>query len=427
MARRIHVLFLSAGGGMGADTAVHVSLARVLDRSQVRVSAATRLSEARGGASAPEGFEGIPDLTILPLEFGQTLLRQRGLGRATTLVRNVRGITSLVSLVRWCRANEVDLIHVTERPRQMLLGLLLARMAGCACVVHAHTSYNPDDATALANWSLRHADAVVGVSHFTTSTYRDRANLSPGRVFTVHNGVDGQIFRPEPASRDRIAMRDRLGLPPDVPVIGCVARLMRWKGQAILLEAFVLVREIHPQARLVLAGLAMDSSPDGRGDYRDYLMRRIAALGLGDAVTLPGYLPRSEMPQFYAALDVLAHPAIEEPFGLAVVEAMACSRPVVAANGGGIPEIIRDGVDGLLVPVNQPEPMAKAISRVFGDPSFTRQLATTAREHVLETFTPEIQAAEMLMVYRQVMKRTSASRLRGQPTLTHAPTVRPFR
>lgn len=402
MARGLHVLFLSAHGGMGADAAVHVSLAHTLDRSKVRVSAATSLREA-SGASASEAFGGIADVTLLPLELGRTFGSQRGFGRAMAMLHNLRGVASLVWLAGWCRKNEVDVVHVTERPRQALFGLLLARMAGCACLIQAHTSYSPHDATRLANWRLHQADAVVGVSRFTASTYQRQANLSNDRVFAVHNAVDGVLFRPESASHGRLAMRERLGVPADVPVIGCVARLMRWKGQATLLEAFVSVREAIPDARLVLAGLPADSSPDGDGNYRDYLVRRIAALGLEDSVKLPGFLSQSEMPQFYAALDVVAHPAIEEPFGLAVVEAMACLRPVVASSGGGIPEIIRDELDGLLVRPEQPEALANSITRLFRNPAFAQQLATSARERVLERFTPEIQATAMLRVYQQVV------------------------
>ena len=165
-------------------------------------------------------------------------------------------------------------------------------------------------------------------------------------------------------------MRSRLGLPDDAPVIGCVARLSRWKAQHTLVEAFALVRQRFPAARLVLPGIAGDSSPDGHGNYRDYLVRRCAELDLGDAVSLPGFVPQDDMPEFYGAIDVLAHPAIEEPFGLVLVEAMASERPVVATVGGGIPEIIRDGCDGLLVGAEKPPAMAEAISRILDNPAW---------------------------------------------------------
>jgi colanic acid/amylovoran biosynthesis glycosyltransferase len=403
-ASRIHVLFLNAHGGVGADFAVHLSLAYRLDRSKVRVSAATSVREVPG-ASAREAFERVPHLTLLPLELGRELGQKRGLARATAVLHNVRGMVGLATLARWCRKNGVDVVHVTERPRQALFGLALARLAGCSCLIHAHTSYYPQDLTRLSNWRLHQADAVVGVSRFTANSYQRVANLPPNRVFAVHNAVDSDLFRPDPDGVGRLAMRQRLGIPADVPAIGCVARLMRWKGQDFLLEAFAAVRRTRPNARLVLAGLSADQAPDGSGDYRDYLLRRIQALQLDDSVTLPGFLPQADMPQFYAALDLVAHPAMEEPFGLAVVEAMASLRPIVAVDGGGVPEIIRTGVDGLLVPGAQPAPLAEAILRLLGDPVLAERLVQSARQRVVEAFTPEIQAEAMLRVYEQVAGR----------------------
>jgi glycosyltransferase involved in cell wall biosynthesis len=401
---RLHVLFLTAHDGLGADVAVHLSLARSLDRRKLCVSAATSMPQV-AGASACEAFASVPDLTHLPLDLGRTIGVRRGLSRAAAILHNARGIANLVKLALWCRRNSVNVIHVTERPRQALFGLFVAKLAGCACVIHAHTSHYPHDATFFANLRLTFADAVVGVSHFTADTYARNATLDPTRGFAVHNAVDGNVFRPDVANAGRLEMRHRLGIPADAPVIGCVARLMRWKGQDRLLDAFAIVRQNVPEAHLVLAGESLDSAPDGPGDYRDYLIRRAEALGVMNAVHLPGFLPQAEMPHFYGALDVLAHPALEEPFGLAVVEAMASGRPVIASDRGGTPEIIRDGIDGLIVSVESPTAMAAAIARVLGEPALAARLAQSGRARVLEAFTPEAQAAAMLKVYQQVVGR----------------------
>jgi glycosyltransferase involved in cell wall biosynthesis len=211
------------------------------------------------------------------------------------------------------------------------------------------------------------------------------------------------------AGGEGAAVRERLAIAAEAPLIGCVARLSRWKDQATLLDAFVAVRRVIPGTRLVLAGESAGQAPDGNGDYRDYLVRRIAALALDDAVTFAGFVPQSEMPSFYAALDVLAHPALEEPFGLALVEAMAGARPVVAVGAGGVPEIIRDGVDGLLVPREQPQALAAGLLRVLSEPLLAGRLAHAGRARVRAAFNPERQAAEMLAVYRQVV----AARVEG--------------
>ncbi len=389
---------------MGADAAVHVSLARTLDRRQVRVSAATSAHEESPSGSARAAFAAIPDLTLLPLDLGRPMGEQQGTRRrAAALLDNARGAASLVPLARWCRAQRVDVVHVTERPRQSLFGLLLARLAGCACLIHAHTTFYPHDATRLAILRLRQADALVGVSSFTAESYRQLVGLPASRVFAVHNAVDTDVFAPDRAAAGRLAMRRRLGIADDAPLIGCIARLMRWKGQGTLLEAFAEVRRVVPNAQLVLAGLSADSAPDGVGDYRDYLLRRTTALGLEGAVSLPGFLPPHEMPAFYGALDFVAHPSIEEPFGLAIVEAMACERPVVAIDRGGVPEIITSGTDGLLVPAEQPSAMARAIVSLVRDQETARRLAARGRARVLERFTPDRQAAAMLDVYRRVV------------------------
>jgi glycosyltransferase involved in cell wall biosynthesis len=284
-----------------------------------------------------------------------------------------------------------------------LFGLLLARLAGSACIIHAHTSYYCHDASRFGDRLLGQADAVIGVSRFTAGTFVRDAGLPAERVFAVHNAVDGTLFRPDVPSAWRSAMRDRLAIPAEVPLIGCVARLSRWKDQAALLDALVAVRQAVPGARLVLAGESAGHAPDGRGDYKDYLVRRITALGLDDAVTFAGFVAQCEMPGFYAALDVLAHPAVEEPFGLALVEAMASARPVLAVGAGGVPEIIRDGVDGLLVPREQPKALAAALVRVLSDPMLAKRLADAGCAHVHTTFSPERQATEMLAVYRRVI------------------------
>jgi glycosyltransferase involved in cell wall biosynthesis len=203
----------------------------------------------------------------------------------------------------------------------------------------------------------------------------------------------------------RVAMRRRLGVPVDAPVIGSIARLMQGKDQASLLEAFAIIRRSRANARLVIAGQSADVAPDGNGSYGEYLVRRVGELGLADSVTFTGLLPHDQMPELFATFDVFAHPCIEEPFGLVIVEAMARRRPVVAANAGGIPEIIRDGVDGVLVPRREPTALAHAITSLLDDPQRAARLVEGGGERVLSAFTPHAQAEAMTRVYRRILQR----------------------
>lgn len=397
----VRVLFLNTRESLGADVAVHLAVARGLDRSQTQVWAATNIHEVPGEPMLA-AFAQIPELTLEPVDFGQPM---GGGSRVQSLLRSARGAMSIAQLAVLCRREKIDIIHVTERPRDALFGLMLARAAGSKCLMHAHTSYYGHDSGRLTNWTLRHVDGVVGVSRFTASTYVQSTGLPPERVYGVHNAVDSDIFTPPATPEARIAIRERFGVAPDAQLIGCVARLMRWKGQTDLLKAFAVIRQTHPGARLLLAGTSSDDAPEGGGDFRDYLDRDVERLGLGDAVIFTGFLPYDEMPAVFGALDVVAHPAVEEPFGLAVVEAMACERPVVAVHGGGVPEIIRDEVDGLLVSREAPDELAAALLRVLGDHELAARLGRAGRRRVVNHFSPQRQAEVIAEVYRQVVKR----------------------
>jgi glycosyltransferase involved in cell wall biosynthesis len=401
----IHVLILNTQASLRADVSVHVSLARALDRRHVRVSVATNRFEAPG-ASARAAFAAIPDLRLSSLDLGRPVSSQRGIARWKAILNNLRSATTLVPLAQWCRRHGVNIVHVTERPRDAVFGLALARLAGCACVIHAHTTFYPHArsmSASVSDWVLGHADAVVGVSRFTADSYWQHGVVARERVFAVNNAVDCATLAAEPEPDARMRMRQRFDLPSAAPVVGSVGRLMRGKDQATLLEAFAAVRERIPDARLVLAGSAADIAPDGRGDYRDYLIRRADELGIDESVVFTGFLAHEEMPALYAALDVFAHPCVEEPFGLVVVEAMARQVPVVAVNAGGIPAIVRPGTDGLLVQPREPQALAEAIGHLLGDEATARRLARAARERVLAAFTPHVQAQAMLEVYRAIL------------------------
>ncbi|HEX8969443.1 MAG TPA: glycosyltransferase family 4 protein, partial [Chloroflexota bacterium] len=318
------------------------------------------------------------------------------------------------------RSQQVDVVHVTERPRDAMFGLLLARLAGCACLIHAHTSYYPHEPTftlAASDWVLRQADAVVGVSDFTAGTFRRDAGIAPERVFAVHNAVDEGVLQAKLPDDAGVIVRRRLGISPDALVVGTVGRLMRGKDQASVVEAFGQVRAMRPDARLVIAGTAADTAPDGRGDYGDYLRRRVDDLGLHEAVTFTGLLPHREMPRLYAAFDLFVHPCVEEPFGLVVVEAMSRMLPVIAVSAGGVPEIVRPDVDGLLVPPRQPAALAEAITTLVNDPARAARLARSGRDRVLAAFTARAQAQTMLRVYLNLVP-TSVERASGVPGRT---------
>jgi glycosyltransferase involved in cell wall biosynthesis len=167
-----------------------------------------------------------------------------------------------------------------------------------------------------------------------------------------------------------------------VPVIGLVGRISPWKGQHIFLRAAAEVLKKYPGARFQIIGAPLFAEQD----YDRHLRELAAELGIESSVEFTGF--QSNVDQWISRLDLFVHASTTgEPFGQVVIEAMAHAKPVVATRGGGIPEIVQDGVTGLLVPMNDAPAMSLAIDRILADPVAAGAMGAAGRRRVEEHFT----------------------------------------
>jgi glycosyltransferase involved in cell wall biosynthesis len=225
------------------------------------------------------------------------------------------------------------------------------------------------------NWMDRVATALPARGVLTCSSHvgQAQARLRPRRpIHVVYPGVDLERFDPETLPTPREA-RARLGLPLEGPLIGIVGRLQRWKGIHVLIDAMPAVLAEDPNAHCYVVGgtHALESG------YRKELIRSIEALDLEDHVLLAGHRPNVEV--WMQAADVIVHASNNEPLGMAIIEAMAIGKPVIAAASGGPREIITDGVDGLLVPSGDAAALADALIRCLSDKELRARLSQRAK------------------------------------------------
>ncbi len=212
----------------------------------------------------------------------------------------------------------------------------------------------------------------------TVATTQERDQLQrlyglPGcQMEVIPCGVDLRVFTPGTAAQ-RAEARAALGLA-DGPVLLAVGRLDPIKGADLLLEA---VARMRTRATLVLVG----GNPDGDPEL-ERIRAQANALGLGDRVRLPGAVAQSDLPIFYRAADALVVASRYESFGLVAVEALACGTPVVASKVGGLPSIVRDGANGVLVPWRHVEAFAEQLDALLSDSARMRQLRAAARPSV---------------------------------------------
>jgi phosphatidyl-myo-inositol dimannoside synthase len=225
---------------------------------------------------------------------------------------------------------------------------------------------------------LRKAAAVTACS----DDLRDRSialGADAGKTQTVPYGVDTTRFSPSVAARRE--MRRELGIPETAPLVVSAGRLVHKKGFEYLIEAAKLLAHSRPALRVVIAG---------GGDLHDELTARAALLG--GRVILAGNRAQDEIARLVAAADVVAVPSIRDDAGNVdglpnfALEALASATPVVASRAGGLPDVIRDGVTGRLVPERDAPALATAIGSLVDDPALGRRLGAAAREMVARDY-----------------------------------------
>jgi len=222
----------------------------------------------------------------------------------------------------------------------------------------------------------RTTDTVTFVSQYTRARFA--AAFGPMAALEhLPPGVDTETFRPDPAAREAIRRRYRLG---DRPVAVCVSRLVPRKGQDILVRALPMIRQRVPGAALLLVG---------GGPYRERVQRLAAEAGVAEHVVLTGSVPWEELPAHHAAGDVFAMPCRThgggldvEALGIVFLEAAATGLPVVVGRSGGAPETVCDGVTGTVVDGRNVAEVAAAVADLLADPERAAKLGTAGRDRM---------------------------------------------
>jgi L-malate glycosyltransferase len=302
---------------------------------------------------------------------------------------------------RLATTHGADLVHANSI-RAGLAAVLAASAGGPPAIVHVHDCLPPGRLSSMALSEIgKRAAVVIPNSHHTKADFA-RVH-SAGAMRVVHGPVDLERF--DPAEVDPSDARARLGLAPSTFVLAVVAQITPWKGQDDAIRILELLEPSQPDVRLLLVGSPKFVSGATRYDNRAYaraLERLTESLRLGDDVMFLG--EREDIPEILRAVDLLLVPSWEEPFGLAIVEAMAMQVPVVATHVGGPTEIVRDGEDGLLLPPRAPETWAAAIEDLIRRPELRTNMGRKARERVAERFSVEAHVRGVLAAYEEALR-----------------------
>ena len=339
-----------------------------------------------------------------------TVLGLRGLGHRTVLVAHPQGE------LRRRAAEGLDLIGLAPRSElDLAAAWRLARVLKQIQpeIVHAHDPHGVAVAAAALGFggiaskptlvASRRVDFALKMNALSQWKYRQVAaflcasdairqiliaqGIPRERALTIHEGIDlGHVDAAPPVS-----VREAFWLPHGSPVVGCIGALVEHKGHRYLVHAAADIVRAVPDARVVILG---------EGDLRDELTRMIHELGLERHVLLPGFRP--DVLSLLKGFDLFVMPSITEGLGTSILDAMACSKAVVASAVGGIPEVVETEITGLLVPPRDATALGAAVVRLLRDPALTDRFAQAGRASVERRFTADRMVQETLDTYRRL-------------------------
>lgn len=311
-----------------------------------------------------------------------------------TTLPSLRTLWQQARLARYVRKHRVRIVHSFGFYANVF-AIPAARLGG-ADVVVASIRDTGDHLwwlqRLLQRLVCRAADHVL-VNAVAVKTLLVRQGYDASRISVVRNGIDISRFRAPGATT---GLRRELGLPDGAPVVAVVSRLNRLKGIEYFLEAAALLATRFPEALFLIVGDSISQA------YRNELQARARELGLGERISFTGF--RSDVPDLLCEAAVSVLPSLSEGLSNVVLETMAAGVPVVATSVGGTPEMVEDGVTGLLVPPRDARALAEAIGSLLADPARGRAIGRAGRQRVAERFSLQAMVSGTEQLYERLLR-----------------------
>jgi len=308
------------------------------------------------------------------------------------------------------RHQDCDVIHCYYYPQ--FARLIKYFNPATPVVLHMHGEWLTQVKFTNLRSRLAKIDSIISCSEYCTKSICTMFPEVASRCRTVAMGMSPKKLAPTHERLQRVDLPSRRLL--------YVGRISPEKGVHVLIDAFEIISRQYPDASLTIVGaewvapreditdLSLKSDaiasliPYYEGSYLAHLKRKLS-VDAAKRVTFTGLVAHQDVPLFYGQADVYINPSYYESFGVSIVEAMAAGVPVVAANGGAVPDLVLDGQTGLLVEAGNPSAMADAVMRLFRDVELRRSISSVAREMVAERYSWEAICSSLMTSYRDAL------------------------
>lgn len=391
MTLKTTILFLDHTARMGGGEIAILNLIRALDKSRFEPIVVL----ASDGPLAQELIKSDIETETIPLDKSVVDTRKdtltafsgRRMKQAWTVLKYA------VKLARWASRRQIDIIH-TNSLKADIYGGIAGRLAGIPVIWHVRDNiseeYLPGAAVRVFRLLARVMPDIVITNSQSTLRTMKMSGAEPAHV--VYSGVTKVPALNDDSPQNLV--RSPGVLWPEQPVVALIGRIAEWKGQHVFIRAASQVLKQWPKAMFWIVGAPLF----GEHDYEASLRTLTAQLGVENSVKFLGF--KDNVHDVLKQVSIVVHAStIGEPFGQVVIEGMAAGKPVVATNGGALPEIIEPAKTGMLVPMGDSDAMAKALEWLLAHPDEAHAMALAGKEQVRSRFTIEHTAAKVQAVY----------------------------
>lgn len=386
----VHIITRLDRGGSARNTMLTVLGHTRTEFEPVVITGEAGIGDAQGGIAAT-----VDNLRHLEKES----IRYHTVPSLVRQLSPLSDVTAFFKLVTLLREEHPAIVH-THTSKAGVLGRLAAWVTGVPVIIHTphgHVFYGYFDS--LGSWFCIQiervlawmTDRLIGLTAAEKCEHLERGVGRADRFAVIPSGIDLDRF--QQAGVGGRVVPDWFGCPPTATIVGSIGWLTPIKGHRFLIDALAHLKEEHPHLHLVIIG---------SGEQHHALLNQAKESGVSDRVHLVGH--REDVEVGLAGLDCFVLPSLNEGMGRALIESMSAGLPVIASRVGGIPALIEDGKNGLLVPPGQSSALADALGRIFRDAAWARELGAHARTSIGEGYGIQamIQAIEAL--YREAVE-----------------------
>lgn len=317
----------------------------------------------------------------------------------------LRDTLTLLDLTAFFKRNFYHVVH-THNSKAGFLGRLAAKLAGVPVIVHTVHGFAFHDEEPMWRQVLfrnlerlgsRWCDKMIFISQPLIEWALKDHIVGEDKIEKIYSGIQLDQFCPV-KSEEKNKIRKKWNLKQKDHVIGIVSKLWDGKGHGVLIEAFKLLKEKITDAKLVIVG---------EGHLYDELFRMVDTNGLRESVLFTGF--QMDVSEIIATFDVAVLPSFFEGMGRVILEAMAMERPVVASRVGGIPDLIEQDLNGLLVRPGDVKELADALEKLLNDKRLARKMGREGRKRIKEQFSAHAMVQSIEKVYRELLSRKGIS------------------